>query len=45
MKDMLSEDWVNALLTFRNMSIAEEVQSIAYEIGRPPAQVALNWAR
>lgn len=42
MKDMLSEERVNALLTDRNMSIAEEAQSIAYEIGRPPAQVALN---
>ncbi len=45
MKETLSEDLVNALLTDKNMSIAEEVQSIAYEIGRPPAQVALNWAR
>jgi len=45
MKDMASEDWVNALLSDRNMSIAEEVQSIANEIGCSPAQVALNWVR
>ncbi len=45
MKDMAGEDWVNALLNNRNMSIAEEVQSIANEIGRSPAQVAINWIR
>jgi aryl-alcohol dehydrogenase-like predicted oxidoreductase len=45
MKDMASEDWVNALLNDRNMSIAEEVQSIANEIGCSPAQVAINWIR
>jgi aryl-alcohol dehydrogenase-like predicted oxidoreductase len=45
MKDMVTEDWVNALLSDRNMSIAEEVQNLANEIGRSPAQVALNWVR
>jgi aryl-alcohol dehydrogenase-like predicted oxidoreductase len=45
MKDMAGEDWVNALLNDRNMSIAEEVQSIANEIGCSPAQVAINWIR
>jgi|GEM_PF-3175713 hypothetical protein len=29
MKDMLGEDWVNDLLSDRNMSIAEEVREIA----------------
>jgi aryl-alcohol dehydrogenase-like predicted oxidoreductase len=45
MKDMAGEDWVNALLNDRNISIAEEVQSIANEIGCSPAQVAINWIR
>lgn len=31
------------LLTERNLAIAAEVQNIAREIGRSPAQVALNW--
>ncbi|GAB1545402.1 aldo/keto reductase [Scytonema sp. NUACC21] len=31
------------MLTERNVAIAEEVESIAQEIGRSPAQVALNW--
>lgn len=30
-------------LTDRNLKVAEEVQKIATEIGRSPAQVALNW--
>jgi aryl-alcohol dehydrogenase-like predicted oxidoreductase len=29
----------------RNMSIARAVQEVADEIGRPPAQVAINWVR
>ena len=29
MTDMLGEDWVNDLLSDRNMSIAEEVREIA----------------
>lgn len=45
MKDMLSEDWANAMLSDRNMSIAEEVKKIAIEIVRSPAQVAINWVR
>ncbi len=45
MKEMLSEDWANAMLSDRNMSIAEEVQKIADEIGHSPAQVALSWVR
>ena len=44
-KEMLSEDWANSMLSDRNMSIAEEVQMIADEIGRSPAQVALSWVR
>ncbi len=31
------------MLTEKNVVIAEEVKSIAQEIGRSPAQVALNW--
>jgi aryl-alcohol dehydrogenase-like predicted oxidoreductase len=34
-----------AFLSERNLSIAEEVQSIANEINRTPSQVALNWLR
>ncbi len=45
MKDMAGEDWVNDLLSDRNMSIAEEVREIANEIGCSPAQVAINWIR
>ncbi|MGE5445925.1 MAG: aldo/keto reductase [Ignavibacteriales bacterium] len=45
MKDMLGEDWINDLLSDRNMSIAEEVRKIANEIRCSPAQVALNWLR
>jgi aryl-alcohol dehydrogenase-like predicted oxidoreductase len=33
------------ILTERNLLIAEEVLKIAKEIGRSPAQVALNWVR
>jgi aryl-alcohol dehydrogenase-like predicted oxidoreductase len=44
-KEMLSEDWANSMLSDRNMSIAEEVQKVADEIGRSPAQVALSWVR
>lgn len=44
-KDMLGEDWINDLLSDRNMSIAEEVRKIANEIRCSPAQVALNWLR
>jgi aryl-alcohol dehydrogenase-like predicted oxidoreductase len=33
------------MLTERNLLIAEEVLKIAKEIGRSPAQVALNWVR
>lgn len=45
MREMLGDDWVNSMLSDRNMLIAEEVQKIADEIGRSPAQVALNWVR
>ena len=33
------------MLTERNLSIASEVVRVADEIGRTPAQVALNWVR
>ena len=34
-----------AFVNERNLSIANEVQTIAKEIGRTPSQVALNWIR
>jgi aryl-alcohol dehydrogenase-like predicted oxidoreductase len=36
-------NWVTDKLNDRNTSIADVVQKIAQEIGRSPAQVALNW--
>ncbi len=45
LKDMLSKEWTDALLSERNLSIAEEVKKVADEIGRTPSQVALNWLR
>jgi aryl-alcohol dehydrogenase-like predicted oxidoreductase len=45
LREMLGDDWVNSMLSDRNMLIAEEVQNIANEIGRSPAQVALNWLK
>jgi aryl-alcohol dehydrogenase-like predicted oxidoreductase len=36
-------NWVTDKLDDRNTSIADVVQKIAQEIGRSPAQVALNW--
>jgi aryl-alcohol dehydrogenase-like predicted oxidoreductase len=33
------------LLTEKNIAIAEEVEKIAKEIGKTPAQVAVNWTR
>ncbi len=38
-------DLVNTRLTGRNILITEEVIQIAEQIGRSPAQVALNWIR
>jgi aryl-alcohol dehydrogenase-like predicted oxidoreductase len=37
--------WGDAFLTERNFAIAAEVEAVAREIGRTPAQVALNWVR
>jgi aryl-alcohol dehydrogenase-like predicted oxidoreductase len=45
LKDMLSKEWTDALLSERNLSIAEEAKKVADEIGRTPSQVALNWLR
>lgn len=45
LRGMLGDDWVNSMLSDRNMLIAEEVQKIANGIGRSPAQVALNWLK
>jgi aryl-alcohol dehydrogenase-like predicted oxidoreductase len=39
-KDMLGEDWAHAMLSDRNMSIAQEVKKIANEIGRSPAKLS-----
>jgi aryl-alcohol dehydrogenase-like predicted oxidoreductase len=36
-------NWIAEKLDDRNTSIADVVQKIAQEIGRSPAQVALNW--
>ncbi|MBX3510514.1 MAG: aldo/keto reductase [Hyphomonadaceae bacterium] len=33
----------NRMLTERNLEIVEVVAAVAAELGRPPAQVALNW--
>jgi aryl-alcohol dehydrogenase-like predicted oxidoreductase len=41
----MSPDLVNALLNETNLLIAEIVSKISKEIGRSPAQVALNWIR
>ena len=35
--------WMRRRITARNVAIADEVRRVAGEIGRPPAQVALNW--
>ena len=40
-----SSEMANALLKDRNLIIAEEVSKIANDVGRTPAQVALNWIR
>src|SRR5919197_835230 len=40
-----SSEMANVLLKDRNLVIAEEVSKIANEVGRTPAQVALNWIR
>jgi aryl-alcohol dehydrogenase-like predicted oxidoreductase len=45
LKDMLSKEWTDALLSERNLSIAEEVKTVADQISRTPSQVALNWLR
>jgi aryl-alcohol dehydrogenase-like predicted oxidoreductase len=37
--------WGNAPLTERALRIAEAVAGVAREIGRSPAQVAINWVR
>jgi aryl-alcohol dehydrogenase-like predicted oxidoreductase len=41
----MSPDLANTFLTDKNILITEEVIKIAKEIGRSPAQVALNWIR
>jgi aryl-alcohol dehydrogenase-like predicted oxidoreductase len=41
----MSPDLLSSLLTDRNGLIVEQVVKIANEIGRSPAQVALNWIR
>ena len=40
-----SSEMANVLLKDRNLIIAEEVSKIANDVGRTPAQVALNWIR
>jgi aryl-alcohol dehydrogenase-like predicted oxidoreductase len=35
----------SARLTDRNLTIAEEVQGLAVEIGHPSTQIAINWVR
>jgi len=40
-----SSEMASVLLKDRNLIIAEEVSKIAKEIGRTPAQIALNWVR
>ena len=37
--------WRESFLTERNVEVAREVQAVADEIGRTPAQVATNWVR
>jgi aryl-alcohol dehydrogenase-like predicted oxidoreductase len=44
-KRLSSHDFFGVLSNDRNTLIAEEVLIIANEIGRSPAQVALNWVR
>jgi aryl-alcohol dehydrogenase-like predicted oxidoreductase len=42
---VISSEMANVLLKDRNLIIAEEVSKIANDVGRTPAQVALNWIR
>ncbi|MFY4774396.1 aldo/keto reductase [Metabacillus sp. RGM 3146] len=44
-EDSKPVDFIEESLLERNRSILETVESIAQEIGRTPAQVALNWIR
>jgi len=44
-KDMMSEDYANRIVSDRNLEIAREVLNIADESGKTPAQVAINWVR
>jgi aryl-alcohol dehydrogenase-like predicted oxidoreductase len=44
-EDSKRVDFIGESLSERNRSILETVESIAQEIGRTPAQVALNWIR
>jgi aryl-alcohol dehydrogenase-like predicted oxidoreductase len=37
------KEWTEERLTERNVAIVKEVQAVAQQIGRSPAQVALNW--
>jgi aryl-alcohol dehydrogenase-like predicted oxidoreductase len=39
----VDDDFSKRMLTERNLKIADEVQALAKEINRPPAQVALAW--
>lgn len=41
----INKEWGSSYLTNRNMKIAEAVVTLAKEIGKSPAQVALNWVR
>ncbi len=37
--------WGDISLTERNLAIADEVSKVAGEVGRPPSQIAIAWAR
>lgn len=44
-RDMMSDDYANNIVSERNLEIAQEVVNIADDIGKTPAQVAINWVR
>lgn len=41
----VSEEWGKLVLTPQNLAIGDAVVALAKEIGRSPAQVAINWSR